>query len=114
MKIYTFDYNMGDAYVKFKVDPQKFTNADAKLLLEFFTWSYDETEDLTSELLKKYSIEVIRISSGQQIGVIATIAEMNDMEGFPSFDGSVGIELIEVEYFEFNEDDLLIDIKQLP
>ncbi len=103
---YTFNYNFYEAEACFKVDTEKFKSEDAKLLLEFFSWDYDEEADPIDELMKKYAIQAIRVATFKNYKKEGVKSWFAEQEGFIAIDGSKGVELNLVSAYEFNEDDL--------
>lgn len=110
IKEYTFNYDMFEATAFFIVDTEKFKSEDAKILLEFFTWNYDENADPIDELMKKYAIQAIKIATAENYNDYGVKCWFEENEGFPKIDGSIGIELISVEQYEFDEDKLSVEI----
>lgn len=110
IKKYFFNYDMDRAYCSFTVDTNKFTEEMAKDGLDFFSWRYDKEANAIDELMKKYAIEVIRISSFYSYNASGVINDFNDKEGFFKIDGSMGITLSKVSGYEFEEEDLEITI----
>ncbi len=108
---YTFNYDYDKAEVVFKVDTDKFKPTDAKVLLEFYTWTYDKEECPILELLKIYTFIVIKVSSFKDLNLFGVKRYFEKSEGLSLIDGSVGLELVSFESFEFSEDDLEVDIK---
>jgi hypothetical protein len=110
IKKYHLDYGMHEASATFKVDTDKFTNEHAQMTLDFFTWDYDEDENPIDEVMKKYAIVAIRIASFKGYNTTGVIAAFDDEEGFFCVNGINGIELTDVTEYEFNEDDLTVEI----
>lgn len=106
---YKFDYSAGEAIVSFKVDTEVFTEEVAKETLEFFSWDYDEDGDLIDEAVKKYAMEAIRIATVNNYNEIGVKGEFENHEGYCRVDGSLGIELIYISEYEFN--DSYLDMK---
>ncbi len=113
IKTYTFDYNLGDAKVSFKVDTSIFTKELAQATLDFFTWDagYDEDEDPIDEVMRKYAIEAIRIATMNWCGVEGVISEFKNKEGYASIDGSMGIQLESIRSYEFDENEMSVSIE---
>lgn len=107
-KRFKFTHDYPDAEVVFEVDLEKFTPELAKETLGFFLWDYDKEEDPVYEVLKKYAFEVLRISNNNQTA--AGIARMWDQEGFAPINGVMGITLVEFEGFQFDSDDLEMEV----
>jgi Protein of unknown function (DUF2528) len=107
---YTFNYNIYDAEAKFKVDTEKFTAEIANQTLHFFTWDYNEDEYPIDEVLKKYAMEAIKIATFNNYNVTGVISAFNSNEGYCKVDGSMGIELISVEGYEFDDDELSMEV----
>lgn len=110
---FTYDWN---AEAVFIVDTEKFTTEVAMMTLEFFTWEYepDWDADPVQEVMKKYALEVIRIStqnSWNKSGVIDYWK--NNVEGFAPIDGSYGVELIRVSSYSLDQDSLEMEIKEV-
>lgn len=111
IKRYKFDYDYSEADASFKVDTEIFTKEMAQVILDFFTWDYDEEADPIDEVVKKYAIKVIMSATFDDLNVYGVIREFEDREGFCPLDGSCGIWLISVSGYEFNEDKLEVTIK---
>lgn len=111
IKNYTFKYNLYEAEVSFKVDTEKFTEEMAKATLEFFTWDYDKSADPIDEVMKKYAITAIEIASSEDYNAYGIIHEFDDKEGFCRIDGSQGITLTWSEKYEFDEENLSMEVK---
>lgn len=109
--VYDFDYYFGEARSVIEVDKDKFTAKDAKVMLEFFCWSYDKSGDLIEEYLKKLAIQTIKVATEGDWNTKGTINAMDNMEGWPPLDGSVGLKLLDVTGYEFSEDELSFDIR---
>jgi hypothetical protein len=110
IKHYTFDYNIYDAEASFKVDTEKFTEEIAKECLNFFTWDYDKQANPIDEILKKYAMEAIRVSTFNTFNLKQVIAEFKYREGFCRVDGTLGIELMTIKRYEFDEDNLSMEV----
>ena len=106
---YTFNYNIYEAEAGFKVDTDKFKADDAKLLLEFFTWDYDEEADPIDELMKKYAIKAIWVATFENYNENGVKKWFAESEGLIALDGSQGVELNLVSAFEFDEE--LLDME---
>ena len=106
MRHYTFNYNIYDAEACFKVDTEIFKPEDAKELLEFFTWDYDENADPIDELMKKYAMTAIKIATAENYNLLGVQSWFKDQEGFIAVDGSQGVELNLISAYEFDEDAL--------
>lgn len=107
-KIYKFDYDY--ASLEFEIDLEKFTPELAKETLEFFLWDYDREADPIDEVLKKYALRAFLIGMGKSCkGCI----NRWDEEGFAPIDGSHGIRLIEYTDFEFMENSLTMEVKDV-
>ena len=111
IKNYNFNYNNYDAEVCFSVDTDKFKSEDAKILLEFFTWIYDEDSEPIDELMKKYAIKAILIATAENYNESDVKRWFKEQEGFLSLDGSQGVELTYINPYYFNEEFLDIEIK---
>lgn len=109
-KKYEFNYGFHAAYATFLVDRNVFTEEHAKATLEFFTWSYDKTEDKIDAVLKKYALRAIEIASSYGYNEIGVIDEFNTLEGYCRIDGSSGITLTHISAYEFEESELLVQV----
>lgn len=107
IKKYDYDYGTGDAEVTFKVNFDIFTKDKAVLLLDFFGWDYEE-ETVIDDLMKKYAIKAIEVSTANNYNEFGVKRWFKEQEGFLELDGSQGIELIHVAGYEF--DDYLLDL----
>ncbi len=110
LRKYKFNYNSFDALVDFRVDTDKFKTEDAKSLLEFFTWSYDEDADPIDELMKKYAIKAIYIATSENYNIGGVKSWFAESEGLIALDGSVGVELTYISMYEFDEDALDMEV----
>ena len=106
IRTYNFDFDYESASVSFRVDASKFTKEMARENLEFFLWDYDHDADPLLEIMKKYAMEAIRVSTFKSCNKYGVIKEFEDMEGFVKLDGSSGITILDVSSYEF-EDELL-------
>jgi hypothetical protein len=113
IKKYSFVYNTYDAKAVFIVDSDKFTTEHAKATLEFFTWDYDEENDPIDEVIKKYAMEAIKIATFNNYNLLGVISEFDDNEGFCKVDGTSGIELIDISSYEFDDENLNMEIENL-
>ena len=110
IKQYNYDYSTGDAQVIFLVDTEKLTEENAKLMLEFFTWDYNDLVSPIGELLKKYAITAIKVASAENYNEKGVKDWFEESEGFLALDGSQGIELTYVSKYTFEEDWLSLEI----
>ena len=106
IKTFKFNYDCHEAEAVFKVDTDVFTDEHAKATLEFFTWDYDKDNDPITEVLKKYAMEAIRVATKYSFNVRGVISDFKGKEGFASVDGSLGLTLVSVEGYEFDDDKL--------
>lgn len=105
IKNYKFVYGTDEAKVWFSVDTEVFTKEMAETNLNFFDWDYDADEDPIDEIIKKYAMKAIIASSrGYMNNVYSIQQEFDNCEGFCKVDGSIGILLISISAYEFNED----------
>jgi len=109
-KTYEFNYGFNDAEVVFKIDADKFRDT-AQQTLGFFSWDYDKDADPVDEAAKKYAMASIRSATFSNYNEYGVKKDFEEMEGFAPVDGSYGIELIRVSGYEFDEDDLEMEIK---
>lgn len=105
---YVYTYGVYRASVVFLVT-EKFKAEDAKLLLEFFSWDYDEEANPIDELMKKYAITAIEVATAENLNEYGVKCWFEKSEGFLALDGSAGIELKLVESYDFDEDDLSLE-----
>ena len=113
-KRYKFTYDLEyELQVVFKVDTDKFKPEDAKTLLNFYSWDYDQDEDPINELLKKYAIELLILTSGSKFNLYTVRNMFERQEGFISLDGSQGVELVSVLGHEYDESLLDMEIEIL-
>lgn len=106
IKTFKFNYDNHEASATFKVDTSIFTDEHAKATLEFFLWNYDEENDPITEVMKKYAMEAIWMSTKYSYNLNGVISDFNNKEGFARVDGSVGVTLLAVESYNFDEDKL--------
>lgn len=105
---YDFTYN-NDATASFEVNTNIFTEKDAKLLLEFVDWDYDKDENPIDELMTKYAIEAIKYASLNNSNLYRVINIFADTEYLCPVDGSVGVKLLKVNGYDFNNIELECD-----
>jgi len=110
IKHYTFNYNIYEAEACFKVDTEKFTEEMAKATLNFFTWDYDKEADPIDEVMKKYALEAIRVATFNDYNLHGVKDEFMSKEGFCKVDGSMGIELNKVQGYEFDVEELSMEV----
>ena len=111
IKTYEFTYNHYEGEAVFRVDTDKFKPEDAQVLLDFFTWKYDEDADPIDELMKKYAMQAIMTATSNSWNEQGVKKWFEEEEGMIAVDGSQGVELISVEGYEFNEDRLHVTIR---
>lgn len=101
---YRFDYLEYEAGAGFLVDLMIFKPKDAKALLEFFDWQYDEEADPIDEILKKYAMKAIKIATAHGYNIAEVKEWFAEQEGMLKVDGSHGVELDFLSPYEFMED----------
>jgi hypothetical protein len=107
---YTFNYDIHEAEVCFKVDTEKFKAEDARLLLEFFSWNYCKEDDPIDELMIKYAMTAIKVATAEEYNEEGIKSWFAEQEGFIVVDGSKGVELTSISTYEFDEYNLSMDI----
>lgn len=96
---YTFSY---DGYeIEFEVDKSIFNEAAAKEFLEFYSWSYDDDDDLILSALKKIALACFKESIDYS-SLRSIIDSINDYEGYPKLNGP-GIKLIKCDNIILDE-----------
>lgn len=110
IKTFKFDYDCCEAQAVIKVDTDLFTKEHAQATLDFFDWDYDEENDPVEEVLKKYAIEIIRVATKHSLSAWGVTREFNHKEGFAKLDGSLGLTLVSVIPYEFDDDKLELTI----
>lgn len=111
MKQYLFNYNWYRASACFEVS-EKLTKEMAKTALDFFTWQYDKSANPIDELLKKYALTAIEVATAEDFNEYGVKCWFEETEGFMAIDGSLGIELKVVDRYNFDEDDLIVEITE--
>ena len=108
IKRYKFNYDNGKAEVVLDVDLEKFTEQMALDILEFFTWYYNESNNVIDEVMKKYALECIIIADKKDYNIIGVCSELETQEGFYSVSNfEYGLKLIFISTDLDLEDDLL-------
>lgn len=107
-RIYKFDYDY--ASLEFEIDLEKFTPELAKETLNFFLWDYDHEADPIDEVLKKYALQAFFVGMGYNC--YGCISNWNE-EGFAPIDGSFGIKLVEYSSFEFIDNSLTMEVRDV-
>lgn len=109
MKIeYEYTYGIMEASASFLVDTDVFKPESAKVLLEFFSWDYDKEADPIEEILKKYAIRAIMVSSYENYSIEGVKYWFREQEGYLPIDGSQGVLLTNLMDYEFDEDDFTL------
>jgi hypothetical protein len=106
IKTFNFDYDYCEAKVVIKLDTDLFTEEHAQSTLDFFLWDYDEENDPVEEVLRKYAMEIIRVATKDSLNVFGVTREFDNKEGFLKLDGSLGLTLVSVTPYEFNDEKL--------
>lgn len=101
--VYEFNYNSYEATAEFVVDTDIFKPEDAKELLEFFSWDYDEENDPIEELMKKYAMMAIKVATAENYNEYGVQSWFEENEGFIPIDGSKGIILTHIDSYRFDE-----------
>ena len=109
IKQYNYEYGFAEATVSFQVDTDVFTAEKANETLTFFTWIYDKGADPVDEVMKKYAIEAIKQATFNNYNEFGVITAFEDNEGFGRLDGSIGITLLEVTGYDFDESQLTLE-----
>jgi hypothetical protein len=113
IKQYKYDYSVCNGSATFEIDTDKFTSVEANETLKFFCWDYNKEADPIEEVMKKYALEVISVATEYNYNETGVIEEFNTREGFCKLDGSSGIKLTSSFPYEFNEDELTVEIKTI-
>jgi hypothetical protein len=109
-KRYNFNYDYHKAEVSFEVDLDIFTPEYSLETLTFFSWRYDEEADPVDEVMKKYALAVLRFLAEGGFHTVDSVKKDFNEEGFDPIDGTIGITLLAYEEFEFDEDDLEMEV----
>lgn len=109
LKQYNYEYGFAEATVSFQVDTDVFTAELANDTLTFFRWDYDKEADPVDEVMKKYAMEAIRQATFNSYNELGVIEAFNNNEGFGRLDGSIGITLLEVTGYGFDESQLTLE-----
>jgi hypothetical protein len=109
IKKYKFQYDCIYDII-FKVDLEIYTKELALATLEFFTWHWDKDSDPITEALKKIALVCLQFSADgwNEIGIID---QFIDLEGYPRLDGSYGVTLVRIDNFEYDENNLSLEIE---
>lgn len=106
IKEYSFTYGHYEASATFKVDTERFSHKLAQETLDFFGWYYNKSADPVDEVMRKYGMMAIKLATFNGHNVIGVISDFEELEGFCRIDGTMGIELIEVSEFDFDDNEL--------
>lgn len=101
--------------VEFKLDTELFTKEHAIITLDFYSYDYDEDaeeEELIIEVLKKYAIAIITLATLYSLNANNIISAFEDQrfDGFAKLDGSIGLTLLSVTPYNFEEIDFSVEI----
>lgn len=110
IKKFKFDYDSGEASAAFSVDTDIFTEEMAKGTLEFFLWDYDELNDPIEEVMYKYAMEAIETASKYSYNTYGVKKDFENKEGFCKVDGSLGITLLSVSGYKFEDRKLELEM----
>lgn len=102
-----------DAECIIEVDFNKFTEEMARETLEFFVWDYDRDGDPFEEFLKKLAIEIFKIGFAGNLSEYGVTEEFKENEGWPKLNSKSGLKLVYLQNFEFDEDNLTMQFKEL-
>ena len=81
------------------------SNILKEALINFLSYiNYDEEDDPIDEVMKKYALEVVRISAFSYSGIQYVKNQFQNLEGFGRIDGSIGITLMYLVSSELNDD----------
>ena len=107
IRILDFEYGfMGEADCRLQLDTEKFTKESAQDYLDFFSWDFDKDADPVEEYMKKVAMQCIKECTFNGLSLEGVISIFEEAEGWPYIDGSVGITLLDVTPYEFDESDL--------
>lgn len=103
-------YGHHEASVTFEVDTEKFTPEMANQTLTFFSWNYDKEAEPVDEVLKKYAIQAIEFATFNRHNELGVISDFENAEGYYEVDGTFGIKLVEIAGYEFEDDNLTMQV----
>lgn len=112
MKRYLFSY-LHEVDATFEVDTTKFTREAALTFLNFFTWDWDKDEDPIDEAMRKLALAAFKVASGNNYNAFGVANELSEWEAYPLLDGSTGIRILDVDIYEFNTDELDMEVKEV-
>ena len=116
MKIYNYTYNIGsygfgNPKIELKVDSKKYTSVIAESFLDNYTEYINRDNEPLDEAIKKIALECVKTATKGELGLEEVIEEFEEKEYYPSLDGSMGIELINIDYIDFDEDNLELEVR---
>lgn len=111
-KLYTYTYGPMEAECKIEIDLDVFTADHANSVLDFFTWYYDKEADPIDEFMKKLALMIFQIGSESELNESGVMRAFESEEGWPRIDGSIGLKLIYIDNFRFDEDMLNVEISE--
>jgi len=112
-KRYLFNYDFHKAEVFFEVDLEVFTPEMANETLTFFSWDYDHKADPIDEVMKKYAMRVLQFLAEGGFHDVDSVKKKFNKEGFGPIDGTIGIRILDYSEFEFDENDLEIEVSNV-
>jgi hypothetical protein len=101
---YYFNYNCFDASAIFELDNEVFKEDQAQVLLDFFSWEYDEENDPIDELIELYAMKAIEVATAENYNTYGVISWFEIQEGFMQIDGSQGLKLVKIDAYEFQRE----------
>lgn len=100
-----FEYGFLDGSVTLELNRELFTEELAKEVLDFSSWEKDENNDVVTEACRKIAYILFVFASLNRYTLQGVLNNQDELEGIPLLDGSVGIKLINIDVFEFDEDE---------
>ncbi|GAK96843.1 hypothetical protein JCM19294_1152 [Nonlabens tegetincola] len=112
IKIYKYDDWDTCADASFKVDLTVFKKEHALAFLQFYTWDWDEDKCIIEQALRKCAYQAIMIATQKDHNTVGVKRVWNVYsEAYPSIDGSLGIELLNVGLMELEPDNMTLKIE---
>lgn len=108
------DYGWDNPEITIDINSKKFDEGSAQTFLDNINHSYDSSVNVIEEAVRMIAVMVVKVSTeNRELDFVldAFNGGKDYLKNYPILDGSLGIELIDTDGVEFDEDNIEWDIE---